>query len=72
MNYLDLRKVREFHDLRKQLLNARSALYCKQGEAHTWKVAVMIACEATTAASIATTKAGYMVPGGAALKNGFE
>ena len=72
MDYLDLREIREFHDLRKQLLNAMSALYRKQDDAHTWKVAVMIACEATTAANIAMSKAGYMVPGGAALKNGFE
>jgi len=38
----------------------------------TWKVAVMMACEATTAAKIAITKEGINQPGGTALKKGFE
>jgi hypothetical protein len=32
----------------------------------------MMACDATTAARTAMTKEGYNVPGGAALKKGFE
>ena len=38
----------------------------------TWKVAVMMACDATIAAKIAIIKDGYNVPGGTELKNGFE
>jgi len=38
----------------------------------TWNVAVIMACEATTAAKIAMTKEGINQPGGTALKKGFE
>jgi len=38
----------------------------------TWNVAVIMACEATTAAKIAITKEGITQPGGTALKKGFE
>jgi hypothetical protein len=36
-----------------------------------WKLLVIIACEATIAASVARTRLTYKVPVGTLLKNGF-
>jgi hypothetical protein len=38
----------------------------------SWNVPVIIACEATIAASIDMTRDGQNMPGGTVLKKGFE
>ncbi len=38
----------------------------------SWKAAVIIACDATMAASTETTRLGQYMPGGTELKNGFD
>lgn len=40
--------------------------------ASSWKVAVMMACEATMAAKIERMSEGQKVPGGTELKKGLE
>lgn len=72
MHNLDLREIREFHDLGQQLCIVSGMVRSefRWGQL-TWNVAVMMACEATMAARIAIIREGIKVPGGAALKKGF-
>ena len=74
VNDFHLGEIGEFHHLGKKLKDFSEQILLRRKGCGclTWKVAVMMACEATIAAKMAIIKAVYKVPGGAELKKGFE
>ncbi len=69
MHNLDAREIRKFHNLSQKLLRELAKLFNETGirSELTWKVAVIMACEATIAARTATMSEKINHPCGTAL-----